>query len=395
MTRARPVASALAARQRFLVSGACGTTFIELLVALAVLGLGIAVVAMAAAFVLGAFESEPAAADVQQRGRAGVHAIVDDLERAGSGFYASADDGPGAALPALLADRLASTGWVAAARPNTVTMWHARRDTPSAILDVTAFRGTSILHLRRPPSCAPATACGFQVGDDLLVAAPNGRIEVAEVAAIRPPLDLDLTAPLGTAWAPGAMVAVVVPHTYERRADPATGLFQIVRSRASGPATPVVDFVTRFDVEWWSDAAIPRVVVAPDGTEEYASNGALPPPPGVTADPSWPPGENCAFTRDPAGVPVWRGGALSAAGPLPLAALGDGPWCPSPAAASRWDLDLTRIARVRIVIGVAAAVAQLRPALGLGVTRRAGLRPVPDLVLESVVRPGRLGSGGS
>lgn len=374
-------------------SNAAGATFVELLVALAVFGGGLAMTAVAASFVLGVFEAEPAAADEQQRARAGLQVLIDDVARAGSGFYLDADGGPGVALPALVPDAVTLRTWAAAARPHTLTTLRARRETPQAELALAAPAGASTLVLQRPPACAPPTLCGFESGDDLLLAGPHGRTEIAQVRAVRPPLDLDLTAPLGSDWAAGAMVAAIVPHTYQRRADPATGLFQLVRSRGSGPATPVVDFVTRFDVEWWGSAASPTVRLAPDGTEDHASAGPLPPAPGVVGDGRWPAGENCAFGRDAAGLAVWRGRVLGAATAAPLAALGDGPWCPSPAAPTRWDADLVQVAEVKIVLGVAVASTLLRPPSGLGLSRGLVARPVPDLVLQTTVRPGRYAGG--
>lgn len=369
--------------------GDSGATFVELLVALAVFGGGLAMTAVAASVVLGVFEAEPAAADEQQRARAGLQVLIDDVARAGGGFYLDADDGPGVALPALVPDTLTPGTWTAAARPHTLSTWHARRDTPQAALAGAAAAGSTTLVLQRPPGCGALSLCGFQAGDDLLLAGPHGRVEFAEVRSARPPLDLDLTRPLASDWPAGAVIAAIVPHSYRRQADPATGLFQLVRSRGPGPATPVVDFVTRFDVEWWGRVGRPGVHLAPDGTEDHASAGPLPPGPGVVADALWPSGENCAFARDAAGVPAWRGSLLGAATPAPLSALADGPWCPSPTAATRWDADLVQVAEVRIVLGVAVASTLLRPPSGLGLSRGMVARPVPDLVLQTTVRPGR------
>lgn len=373
--------------------GAMGATFVELLVALALLAIGMALTAVAASYVLGAFETEPAAADAQQRERAGLQVLIDDVSRAGSGFYLAADDGPGRALPAVLPDSPAPGAWAATGRPSTLSAWRARRDTPQAVLAADAPAGTSRLVLTRPPSCAPLALCGFQVGDDLLITSAHGRLEMAEVRAVRPPLDLELASPLAAAWPAGAVAAAIVPHTYTLRPDAATGLQQLVRARGSGPATPVVDFVTRFDVEWWGSLAAPSVGVAPDGTDDHASAGALPPPAGLAADPAWPPGENCAFLRNAAGTPTWRSVALGAMLPAPLTAFSDGPWCPSPSALIRWDADLAQVAEVRIVLGVAVASTLLRPPVGLGLARGIIARPVPDVVLQATVRPGRQGGG--
>jgi hypothetical protein len=130
--------------------------------------------------------------------------------------------------------------------------------------------------------------------------------------------------------------------------------------------------------------------LAPDGTLEDATAGPRPPPAGTVADPAWPPGENCAFARDGVGLPVWRSGAA----PLTFASLSDGPWCPSAAAPSRWDLDLAQVARVRVTLGVAVASARLRPPasvlLGDG---RGGGRVVPDLTVVMDLVPGRRNGG--
>ena len=108
----------------------------------------------------------------------------------------------------------------------------------------------------------------------------------------------------------------------------------------------------------------------------------------------WPNGENCAFLRDAAGVARWRGSGGAAGDRLaPLTEFGDGPWCPSGAAAVRWDVDLARVSAVRVVVGIAAAAATLRPPVGLGL-RRPRSRLVPDLLLDVTVRPGRRNGGG-
>ena len=91
-----------------------------------------------------------------------------------------------------------------------------------------------------------------------------------------------------------------------------------------------------------------------------------------------------------AGAGAAGGGAPA---PLAAAALGDGPWCPSPAAPVRWDADLARIDAVRVVISIAVAVDTLRPAAALGLARRPGARLVPDLVLDTTVRAGRRSGG--
>lgn len=370
-----------------------GATLVELLVAMALFGLALGVLAMLSLPVMAAFDADPAAADAQQRVRSGAHTLIEDVQRAGSGFLLAPDAAPGVALPALLPDATAVGAWAVSPRPSTLTTWRAPRGAAHGVVRGVVAAGDIVVPLQRAAFCAASPTCGFATDDEILLMAPHGRLGVATIRAVMAPLDLLLTAPLSDAWPVGTVVSAAVSHTYERRIDAATGLFQLTRRLGAGPATPVIDYVRRFDVEWVATRGTPRVVRAPDGTEERATHGPSPPALTVVADAAWPPGENCAFFRDGAGAPHWRGaaGGVSAA-PMPLAALADGPWCPSPTAPTRWDADMARVGEVRIVIGVAVAATTLRPAAGLGLARPGG-RLVPDLVVETVIRPGRHGGG--
>ncbi|MEZ5292133.1 MAG: prepilin-type N-terminal cleavage/methylation domain-containing protein [Vicinamibacterales bacterium] len=372
-----------------------GVTLVELLVGLAVLSLVFGVVGVAGMTVLGALHSETSSADQQQRARAGVHALVEDVREAGSGFVEETDTAPGQGLPAIWPDVIAAGPWAARARAHTITAWRARRDASHGRLAVPAAAGDTRLRLLRPAYCsAVSPACGFAAGDDVLVYGDHGRFGVAQVRQVLAPLDIELTAPLPEAWPAGTVVAAVVAHGYELRPDASTGLQQLVRRVGAGPASPVIDFVLGFDVEWWA-AGTPAISTAPDGTEDHATAGPAPPAPGAPGDAAWPAGENCAFARPTGGAAAWRGTPGGAgAVPVPLVQFADGPWCPGPSAPSRWDADLATVVEARLSLTVAAAAAALRPAPGLGLTRSPGTRPVPDLVVRTAVRPGRRGAGG-
>jgi type II secretory pathway pseudopilin PulG len=370
-----------------------GATLVELLVALGLLALAMSVVAALTIPVLASFDADPAAADAQQRARSALHALIDDVQRAGSGFVQTTDDGPGLGLPALLPDAVMTGAWAVQPRASTLATWHAPRGAAHGVVRAPISAGAILVPLARPPFCSALTpTCGFAADDEIALMLPHGRFTLATVRRVHAPLDLELTAPLLEPWPAGAVVSAVVAHTYELRPDPSTGLAQITRRLGSGPATPVIDFVRRFDVEWIAAAGAPRVPLAPDGSEEHATAAPQPPPAGVVGEAAWPPGENCGFFRDGAGGAHWRG---SAGGTVPAAmvagAFGDGPWCPSAAAPVRWDADLARVAEVRLVIGVAVATTALRPRPGL--VARPGARLVPDLVIETTVRPGRRSGG--
>ncbi len=374
-----------------LARGEMGVTLVELLVAVTLLSLALATVAVLATAVLAGFEADPAAADEQQRVRSGVNALVDDVQRAGSGFMQAPDDGPGAGLPSLLPDAVSGGPWVVRAVPHALTTVQGRRGAAHATLRTPATAGDQWLQLGRPAYCsAVSVTCGFAPGDDVMIFDAHGRFAIAAIRQVVPPLDLELTAPLAESWRAGASVSSIVAHGYGLRPDPVTSLGQLVRSLAAGPASPVIDFVTRFDIDWHAAVGVPVLRVAPDGTLEDATAGPRPPMPGVVSETAWPAGENCAYTRDAAGAPAWRGGA----GPASLGAFDDGPWCPSAAAPSRWDVDLARVARVTVTLGVAVASARLRPPLS--VLRGAGngsARVVPDLVVVTDLIPGRRNGG--
>jgi len=367
-----------------------GATLVELLVATALLGLALGTVAMLATAVLAGFEADPAAADQQQRARAGIAALSDDVRRAGSGFVQSPDLAPGTALPALVPDVVAPGAWAVRAVPHTLTTLAGRRGAAHATLRAPAVAGDTWLRLDRPAFCSLAViSCGFVAGDDVLLFDAHGRMAAAAVRQVAPPLDLELAQPLGESWRIGASVSSVVAHAYALRDDPATGLAQLVRSLGAGPANPVIDFVTRFDVEWQGAAITPVVLMAPDGTLEDATAGPRPPPVGTAADPAWPAGENCAYARDGATLPRWRSTTA-----VSLGTLGDGPWCPSATAPSRWDVDLAHVTRVRVTLGVAVASARLRPpASVLWGDRYAGPRLVPDVTVVMDLIPGRRNGG--
>jgi prepilin-type N-terminal cleavage/methylation domain-containing protein len=372
-----------------------GMSMVELLVALAVAGAGLSTLALLTPPVLAAFAADPAAAELHQRGRVSMVALVDEIAHAGAGFVGAAALAPGASLPALVPDQMRGGAWAVTPRPSTLSVLAADRSAAHAALDQAAAAGETRLVLRRPGYCAALSpTCRFTAGDDVLLMDVHGRFALASVRVASPPLVLDLTSPLADAWPVGTRVSVIAAHRYALRDDPDTGLQQLTRAVGTGPASPFVDFVQRFDVEWLVAAAGPVVRLAPDGTEEGTSFGPAPPPVGQVGDPAWPAGENCAFGRDAAGRAIARGAAPPAGvDGVALASLGDGPWCPSPSAPTRWDADLARVVGVRVRLELAVAAAVLRPPMtalaGPGVAQS---RPVPPLRLTAVVAPGRAGS---
>jgi hypothetical protein len=390
--------AAAAVRRRAAASpwGHCGMSVVELLVALAVASAGLSALVALTPPVLAAFAADPAAAELHQRGRATIAALVDEIARAGSGFVAGPALAPGWSLPSLVPDQLRGGAWTVSAQPSTLSVMAAARTAAHASLDQAAAPGETRLILRRPGYCSTLSpTCRFAAGDDILLADVHGRFALARLQAASPPLVLDLTAPLADAWPAGTQVSVIDAHRYALRPDAETGLQQLTRAVGIGPASPFVDFVTAFDVEWFVADAQPAVRLAPDGVEEGSTFGPAPPAVGQVGDAAWPAGENCAFRRDAIGHATARVPALTSgdAG-VALAAFGDGPWCPSPWAPTRWDADLARVVRLRVRLELAVASAVLRPPVStvLGGPDAPRQRLVPALRLAAVVAAGRAGS---
>ena len=388
MRRRRPVHTLRAGA----AAGMTGSSLAELLVALGLASTGLAALAALSSALLAAFEADPAAAEQQQRARATMAVLAEDIVGAGAAFIGAADTAPGGGSPAVLPDLLRAGAWAVAARPSTLAVISGARTAAHARLAAEVTAGEARLVLARPGFCSPASpTCRFAAGDDVLLTGPHGAFALASVQAASPPLVLDLTAPLAQGWPVGTGVSVVTARAYALRPDAGTGLQQIVRAHGPGPATALVDFVERFEVEWLLDGAAPAVRIAPDGTVEYATAGPRPPAAGQTGDAAWPAGENCVFTRDADGRLVSRLDALgSGAVAVPLSRLSDGPWCPSAAAPTRWDADLARVVGLRVRLDVAVATALLRaPLHPVAASRRARWREVPSLTLTSVLAPGR------
>ena len=370
------------------VTGVRGFSLIELIVALGLASVGLAAMALLSSGVLGTFAAEPAAAEQQQRARATLAVIADDVSRAGTGFLSGPLDAPGWGAPALVSDRVRTGAWPVGVLAGTLGVLGGQRTAAHARLAVAVAAGESRLVLVRPGYCAPASpTCRFAAGDDVVLSGAHGAFALATVRAAAPPLILDLTAPLLQAWPAGTLVSAAHAPAYVVRDDPGTGVRLIARAQGAGPASVLVDFVDQFAVEWLI-AGTPAVREAPDGTVEATTAGPLPPPAGVIGDPFWPAGENCVFARDAAGRAVSR---LAPLGAVPIAAspaqFADGPWCPSPAAPVRWDADLVRVVGVRVRLDVVVAAETLR----VGVSAP-GARVVPRLSMTAVLAPGRHGA---
>lgn len=152
--------------------------------------------------------------------------------------------------------------------------------------------------------------------------------------------------------------------TYYLKANDAAQTYQLMYYDGNQTDLPIVDNVVALNFQYFGDPQPPTLrKPVSDPMPPWTTYGPRPPALGVTADPDYPAGENCAF-KVQGGMQVPRLADLtpgaSALVALTPAMLTDGPWCPSPSSLARFDADLLRIRMVRITVRVQANQKMLR-----------------------------------
>ncbi len=385
---------------------AAGFSIVELLVALATTLL----VAGAALALLGqsqsAFAAQPEAAYQEQRLRVGVDTLYTDLVAAGSGpdgglltgpltrSFAPilplkrgtrADDPPGSFFP----DRI-----TIAAVPPAAARAH--------LADALSLPSDWIA-VDPQPSC-PVTnpLCQFVPGSTIAIADGRGDADVLALTAIAssPPMLQHASQPLAFTSYRVSDTDVIALSNIVYSWNAATSQLEVTNG-VGGIVAPVVDNVAALSFAYYGDPAPPALTGVPldDPSGPWTTYGPKPPPIDAQANGAWPPGENCAFavvdaTQVPR-LPTLPGGPSLV--PLTSADLTDGPWCPDPYSASRWDADLLRIRTVVVRLRVQAAITALRgPAGALFVAAGTGRDPtrwVPDREVTFKVSPRNLNLG--
>jgi hypothetical protein len=220
-----------------------------------------------------------------------------------------------------------------------------------------------------------------------IVAGVDGTLVTVEGADLRGQVDA----------ARHAWLVEVVRRTYWLEAS--GNVPRLMRYDGRRTDAPVVDHVVALWFDYFGDPRPPALVAGVDlvGEGPWTTYGPRPPPIGHDdARDTWPAGENCAFSVAE-GVHVPRLATLDAgSAPVPLAAslLTDGPWCPDAGDARRFDADLLRIRRIRVVARVQAGAAALRGRAGRWFVRSGTSAPafalVPDQEIEFDVSPRNL-----
>ncbi len=385
-----------------------GLSLIELTIAM---GLLLAITASVFAVLTpaqNASVAEPEAADLQQRLRVAADTLVRDLIVSGEGPFAGQHAGTmlSAFAPLLPFRRTASGGDPPGTfASDVVTTISAPVTAAWTTLASDLAPGETTLQAAREPRCAPGVnLCGFSPGATLLVSDADGSFAMFTLAAVD-----DASAQLQIASRPavssattfraGSIIVDAQVHVYALKVDPLTRLGQLVHGDGSAnPNVPVVDHIVGLTFEYYGEPRPPALVDGRgDPSEDWTTYGPKPPPLDV-ARTAYGEGQNCAFQVDESGAVQTPRLADFGAGPtlvkLTLEQLTDGPWCPDPFSAGRWDADLLRIRSVVVTVRVESALAALRGPAGIlfanGGTSRTPWRWLPDVERRFVVAPRNL-----
>jgi hypothetical protein len=137
------------------------------------------------------------------------------------------------------------------------------------------------------------------------------------------------------------------------------GTHQLMHYDGFSTVTPVVDNVAGLEFEYFGDPSPPAF--ARPGKDQTVTYG--PPPPKLdVAQAPFAAGENCAWQVS-GGAQVTRLAFLGGSGSLvrlTASQLTDGPWCPNDANVNRYDADLLRIRKVRVMLRVQSANGSVR-----------------------------------
>lgn len=351
------------------------------------------------------FQTQPEAADMQQRMRVAVDSLRRDLIMAGAGTYAGPARGPlnGSIAPIMPLRAFGDAPDQAQNiffRADAISFLYVPSTPSQTRLSAVLAPGALDPVIENPSNCPVATSqqlCGFAGGDRVLLVGAAGDWDIYSVdQVVNSAMSLVHRGNPSTArYPPGSTVSEIRAGTYFLKSDVAAGVHQLMRHDGWTTELPVVDEVIALEFRYFGVAQVPQLTGVPldETSGPWTTYGPAPPPIGVTRG-SWPAGENCVFAVvDGAHVPrlatIPPGGLTLVE--LTSSMMTDGPWCPDSLSTNRFDADLLRIRRIHISLRVQSALASLRGPAGVlfahGGTARAGDRYVPDLVTQFDITP--------
>lgn len=388
-----------------------GFTLVELLVAMLIM-----ITVLAAVFSVfnpsqGAFQSQPEAADMQQRMRVGVDTLYQTIIEAGAGTYSGTAVGAlynffAPVMPYRMGRLQNDPSAGVYFRPDAITVMHVPTTASQCKIRDQMPQTSSEVKVDAQPGCpADDPLCGFHEGMRCLIFDDTGSYDFFTITQVQSTsLHLQHNRDnFSKAYGPGAVITQVWTDTFYLLADVQRNTYQLMHYDGDGTDAPVVDNIVALDFSYLGEAQQPqlrRPVTDPVGP--WTTYGPKPPALGVDyAGDSWPAGQNCTFTIDAtSGHHVSRLPSLGAAGslvPLTPGQLTDGPWCPDHTNPNRFDADLLRIRQIAVQFRIQTGVSALRgpagPLFAIAGQGRAGDRYVPDQTIVFSVSPRNLNLG--
>lgn len=376
-----------------------GFTLVESLVALVVVLLVAGGVASMLVPAEAGFQSQLAAADLQQRLRVAADALQHDLVQAGGGTWSGPRGGALAyCLPPIVPYRIGvmRPDPPGTFRSDTISIVYVPSTASQTITANEVAPSGTFLNVAALPGCPVGDdACGFGIGMLAAIHDESGAWELFRVGEVNGSSLVRDSGAFSNGYAVGARVAEVRVSVFYVEEDPLAGGLVLRRYDGNRSDLPLVDHVTRFEVEYFGEAQppLPRPP-SNDRLEPRATYGPFAPVP--TPSSGYPAGESCTL-RIEGGTLVPRlaslaGGAVLV--PLGAGIFSDGPFCPGPSSLARFDADLLRIRTVRVTIGAQAGAPSLRGGAGTLFARPGTARDarwlVPDREIRIQVSPRNL-----
>ena len=387
-----------------------GFSLLEAIIATALISAIMAVVFALVDPQQASFAAQSEAVDMQQRVRVAAGTLYKDLLMAGAGAYQGTYSGSfdyyfAPVLPYRQGSKQDDPPGTF--RTDTITLMFVP---PTVAQSTLSTHGPTSITGSIAAGCPSGDAlCGFKSGMLVMLYDSSGEYDkflITSVQSNKLRVQRNGGTLTNNEYQPVTTKITQLSHIlYYLKAEAATGTYQLMTyDGGAGADVPVVDHVVALTFDYYGDPQPPKLSGTPlsDSVGPWTTYG--PPPPQLTRQiPSrgYPAGENCTFIVDPqSGLQVPRlavlsqGGAASGLVPLTKVELTDGPWCPDPVNANRWDADLLRIRRIGVTIRIESAIEALRGPAGTlfahGGTSKGGSKWLPDQQVRFEIAPRNL-----
>lgn len=381
-----------------------GFTVVEMLIATAIM-----LAVTAATFSLmnpaqGMFAAQPEVMDMQQRMRIGTDTLYKDLLMAGAGQYSGSMTGSlGNYFAPILPFRVGNTtpDPVGSFFTDRITVMYVPPTTAqTSIVDPMPTVSAEIKVTKQPGCPSSGDLCGFKEGMTVMIMDDTGAWDTFTITTVQESaLHLQHRGEdLNKAYGSGSFISQVAMYTYWLKTDTVANNYQLMRYDGNVTDVPIADNIVGMSFEYYGEPSPPQLRPGLVPPTTYGPN-----PPALGADNStdnWIAGENCTFVLS-GGLQVprlaWLGSGTQGLVKLTQAQLTDGPWCPDSAAANRYDADLLRIRKVRILLRAQVSNPRFRGPTGSlftrGGTSTGGERYLPDQEIKFDVTPRNLNFG--